>query len=283
MDATLAGWQLTGLVLLAALMHASWNAVAKSSTDPLLNMTVITSVGGMVSALALPFLAFPEPAAWPYIATSAALHVIYQLLLVWSYSLGDLSQVYPIARGLAPLGVTALAAFTAREIPTAAQSVGLALASAAIVSLSFVGRSGPSSRAAVRSALLTALLISSYTVVDGLGARSAGGALRYVAWMYCIYTFPILIVAFIARRGRWLAFLRAEGLRASGAGVLAIVGYATVVFAMSKGAMGPVSALRETSVVIAAFIGSRILNEPFGRPRIVASVVLVAGLLLGRI
>jgi drug/metabolite transporter (DMT)-like permease len=279
----IADWQLTGLVLLAAVVHASWNAIAKSSSDPLLNVTVITSAGGIVSACALPFLPFPEPAAWPFLAVSVVLHLIYQLLLVWSYTIGDLSQVYPIARGLAPLGVTALAALAAREIPSGSQAIGLVIASAAIMSLSLVGRSGPASRAAVRAALLTAVLITSYTVVDGLGARVSGGAIGFVAWMSVLDFFPMLIVALILRRGRVLAFLRAEGPRASAAGVLAILGYGTVVFAMSKGAMGPVSALRETSVVIAAFIGTRLMGEPFGRARVAASAVLVLGLLLGRI
>ncbi len=271
-------WQLAALVVLAALLHATWNALTKAAGDPLLGMTVVSGAGAMVAAAAACFLPVPDPASWPFLALSTAVHVVYQLMLVRGYSLGDLSQVYPIARGLAPLGVAALAAATADEVPGAAQIAGLLLAACAIV---VIGRRGQgASRSAVSTAVLTAVLIAIYTTVDGLGVRRAGSPWSYAAWVLFLYAVPIVAITAWLRSGRIVAFLRAEGLRPAAGGVMAVTGYAIVLFAMSRGAMATVASLRESSVVFAALLGVRVLGEPFGTRRIVATVVLTLGLML---
>ena len=269
-----------GLVLLAAVLHASWNALTKASRDPLLNMTVVSASGGLAAAAAIPFLPLPAAAAWPYLGVSIVLHFAYHLSLVRSYGLGDLSQVYPIARGLAPLGVAALAAALAEEVPAPRQVAGLLLASGAITSLGWIGRSQRSSTAAVTSALATAAFISGYTVVDGQGVRSAGNPLSYIAWLMFLDTFPILAFALARRRARLGAFLRAEGPRAACGGLMALLGYGIVLWATTRASMAPVAALRETSVVFAALLGARLLREPFGTRRLLASAALALGLAL---
>ena len=271
---------LLALVLLAAGLHASWNASAKSSRDPLLAIAALTASGGLVIGPLIFFLPAPAPASWPFLAASVALHFAYQLFLVRSYSLGDLSQVYPIARGAAPAFAAALAAWAASEIPSLRQCLGLAITSGALFFLGSRGAGGLSSGPAVRSALVTALLISAYTVVDGLGVRRAGDPFSYIVWMALLDAFPILAVGLWVRRGRTVEFLRNEGWRAAAGGIVAMLGYAIVLWVMSQGAIAVVAALRETSVVFAALLGWLLLGEPFGRRRVLASVALVAGLVL---
>ncbi len=275
LDAGLIAW-----VLCAAFLHAAWNAVAKASRDPLLGMAFVSSSAGVLGAVALLFLPLPEPAARPYLAISVVLHFAYQVALVRAYSLGDLSQIYPVARGLAPLGVALLAALAAREVPAPRQALGLLLASGAITSLGWIGRERPRSGAALRAALLTAVLISTYTVVDGLGVRRSGVAASYIAWLLFLDAFPILALALPLRRKQLGSFVRSDGLRTAGGGVMAAVGYGVVLWAMSQGAMAAISALRETGVIFAAGIGALWLGEPFGRHRLAASAVLAAGLVL---
>jgi drug/metabolite transporter (DMT)-like permease len=268
------------LLLLAALIHASWNALNKASRDPLLSMMTLTASGGLAAGCVIPFVPALDPAAWPWLATSALLHFVYQLSLVNAYHLGDLSQVYPIARGVAPLGVALLAAFSAGEVPKPLGALGLGIAAAAIMSLAIVGGRGIASQRAVLAALQTALLISVYTVVDAHGVRSTPVGLSYIVWMSFIDSVPIIAVASVRRRGQVLDFLRSDGPRNVAGGLLATLGYGIVMAAMAHGAMASVAALRETSVIFAALIGTRLLREPFGGLRTLASIALAGGLLL---
>jgi len=275
--------EVVALVLLSALLHAGWNAITKSSSDPLVNMAVVTASGGLLAGALIPLTPTIDASAFPYLAASACLHFVYQITLVRAYRFGDLSQVYPIARGIAPLGVALLAALLAREIPSARQAMGLAIASASIMSLGLIGRGHARSRTAVWLALTTGTLIGAYTFVDGLGVRAGGHASSYIAWMFFIDSFPIAATALLRRRGQVAVFLRSEGLRASVGGMMAIAGYGAVLWAMSRGAMAPVASLRESSVLVAAVIGTRLLGEPFGAQRILAAAGTLVGLLLVQI
>jgi uncharacterized membrane protein len=243
-------------------------------------MMTLTASGGLAAGCFIPFLPPLDPAAWPWLAASLVLHFVYQLSLVSAYQLGDLSQVYPIARGVAPLGVALLAAFTAAEIPSLLGGVGLAIATAAIMSLAVTGRQGIGSRRAVFAALQTAVLISLYTVVDAHGVRATSNRFSYITWMALVDSVPIVITGIVCRRGEVLDFLRTDGTRNIVGGLLATLGYSIVMAAMAQGAMASVAALRETSVIFAALIGTRVLGEPFGASRVVASVALAGGLIL---
>jgi drug/metabolite transporter (DMT)-like permease len=272
--------QVIALVLVSALLHAGWNAITKSSSDPLLNIAIVTSSGGLIAGAMIPLTPTLNPAAFPYLLCSAVLHFVYQLTLVRAYRYGDLSQVYPIARGVAPLGVATLAALLAQEIPSARQAFGLAVASASIMSLGMIGREHARSRTAVGLALITGTLIGMYTFIDGMGVRAGGHASSYISWMFFVDSFPILIASLVRRRGRVKEFVRTEWPRACMGGLMAITGYGAVLWAMSRGAMAPVASLREASVLIAAVIGTRMLGEPFGRQRVLAAAGTVVGLLL---
>ena len=269
------------LVLLAALCHAGWNAVVKIGGDRLVVIAVVNMVGAGVALLALPFVAVPAPAAWPWLVASLLVHLLYYYCLVRQYRVGDLSHVYPLSRGLSPLLVAAGAALVAGETMPATALAGLALSSLGIVSLAFDG--GPPWRRDARPALYaitTALVIAAYTLVDGMGVRRSGDAAGYVAWLFLLDGIPIAVLAW-RRRGREMRGILAREWRKSlFGGVLAITAYGLVIWAMSVGPMAQVSALRESSVIFAALIGVVVLGESFGARRVTAAVLVTAGLVI---
>ncbi|MFC4494263.1 EamA family transporter [Streptomyces ovatisporus] len=285
-------------VLAAAVTHASWNALAHHIEDQLIAFTLVGS-GGALCGLVLAFsVPAPAAAAWPPLLLSAALHVVYQLLLMRSFGLGDFGQMYPIARGTAPLVVTVLAAVFLHEWPDVWQSTGVALATAGLLGVALWGirrerpadgpaRSGPepSPRAvsrlpALSAAVATGLAIASYTVIDGVGVRASGSALSYVAWLMLLEGVPIPVYALLTRRGALRARLRPVALRGLTAGALSVVAYGLVLWAQTRAPLAPVAALRESSIIAGAVIGALFFKERFGTPRVAASVLMVGGIAL---
>ena len=277
MPVTLEG-PVIGLVLLAALLHASWNGITKASGDPMLTLWVVTFTGSVIGGVATLFVDFPHRDAWPYLAASMVLHFAYEMFLVSAYRLGDLSQVYPIARGLAPCVVAGLAAVFVGEVLDAKQSAGLAIAAISIGSLARSGRGAGGAAAAV--AVGTGLLIAGYTFIDGQGVRLGGDPFNFIAWSFFLHALPFTVVVLVRRRRRFPSFLRSGARAALAGGAMATLAYAIVLWALGQGGMAHVSALRETSVLIAALIGTRLLGEPFGGRRVAASVGVVLGIAL---
>lgn len=268
-----------GVVLLAALLHASWNAMLHGNRDRFLSMTWMSIAIGVVSLVAVVWLPLPAPAAWPYVIASGLVHVVYNVSLVRSYRRGDLAQAYPIARGSSPLLVTLGAALFAHEGIGALRVLGIALISAGIMALALRGRHV--SRAGALAALTTGVTIAVYTVIDGIGVRLSGDQpFAYTAWMFLFYWFMPLI--FIVRRGAaaiWKPVFAApmSVFSSIAGGLVSIAAYGIVIWAMQSGEMGAVSALRETSVVFAALIGRVFLREHVDARRWIACVVVAAG------
>jgi drug/metabolite transporter (DMT)-like permease len=269
------------LVLLAAVMHATWNAVLKANGERFLTFTIMAATGTGLGIMAAPFVAVPEAATWPYLIASALIHTGYSVFLLRTYRHGDLSQVYPLARGTAPLAITVLAAFFAGEVPNSAGLTGVALISLGIVSLMFAGgRARGTALKPVLLALVTTLFIASYTVVDGLGLRGAASPWSFIVWLNILVGIPFMIgTAFFAPRefGR---FLRTGWKPGFAGGVLSVVAYAIVLYALGQGAMAHVSALRETSVLFAALIGMVAFGEPLGWRRVACAIAIVAGMIV---
>lgn len=268
-------------VLVAALLHAVWNALVKSGGDRLLTLAAVNSTGAL-AAIPLVMLAdLPAPASWPWLLLSSLLHCGYYFFLIKAYSAGDLAHVYPLARGTAPLLVTGGAALLADEYLPGLGVVGIVVASAGIVSLAFEG--GPPWRRDSRAlwfALATSLFISGYTVVDGIGVRLADSPLGYIGWLFLIDGLPLAIYALWRRAGVIRPFLRRERWRCLGGGLASMVAYGLVIWAMSLGAMGMVSALRETSVLFAVLIGIFMLGERLTLRRLAAAAAVCAGVAL---
>ena len=269
------------LILSAAVMHAVWNAFVKMDGDRLMTMAVVISTTGLLAPLLL--LIGPPPAleSWPYILLSVLLNNAYFLFLIEAYRFGDLSQVYPIARGSAPLLVAVGAALFANEQLSVVELAGVFIISAGTISL--IWRSGLRVEAEKRSiifALLTGLMIASYTIIDGIGVRLSGNPAAYIGWLFILSPLPIASIAIIRRRGEALVYIRNNWKLAVLAGGLNLGSYGLSIWALSLAAMAHVSAMRETSVIIAALIGTQLLGESFGKRRILAAMVVATGVIL---
>lgn len=266
-------------VLVAAITHASWNAIAHGIKDQVLAFTLVGGGGAVCAAVLAPFAPLPAGGAWPYLLTSVVIHMAYQYLLMKSFSLGDFGQVYPIARGIAPLVVTVLAAVLLGEVPDAGQTAGVLVASVGLAGAALWGmRGGRQQLPAVAAAVGTGLTIASYTVVDGVGVRASGSALGYVSWLLLLQGALIPLAAFAVRRGELLGQLRPVALRGLLGGGLSVLAYGLVLWAQTRAELAPVAALRETSIIAGAVIGAVLFKERLGRPRIVAAALVVAGI-----
>jgi len=278
----------TLVVLLAAITHASWNAIAHGIKDQLLAFGLI-GVGGVIVAIPLVILApLPRAACWPYLAASIAIHVLYNLLLMRSYRYGDFGQVYPLARGTSPLVVTVLAALFVHERPSLPQLAGVLVVSAGLATLVLAGRAArpgrQPGRASARPALLaavgTGLTIAAYTTVDGVGVRASGSPVGYIGWLMLLESLGVPLFALVRRRAVIVAQPRRIVLSGLLAGALSVLAYGLVLWAQTRGALAPIAALRETSVIFAAIIGTVAFREPFGRKRIAATIAVSVGIVL---
>lgn len=265
------------IVLFAALLHASWNALLKGGTDRLWSMTIMGVATSLTCAAILPFLPVPHAASWAYLAGSAVLHIGYNIFLIRAYRSGEFGSAYPIARGSSPLMVTLGAALVANETPTVLGMSGIALVSGGIISLAFRGRRLPES--GIFYALGTGLFIAAYSVTDGIGGRVSASPVSYTLWMCLLWGLTAVPVYWLRRRDTHLwRGARLTGLAALG-GMVSLVAYGIVIFAMTRAPMGSVSALRETSVVFAVLLGRLFFAEALTPRRTVSVLVIAAGAL----
>jgi drug/metabolite transporter (DMT)-like permease len=269
----------TAAVLLAAVTHASWNAIAHQITDKLVGFTLIAGGGMLIGLAMVPFVPFPAAEAWPYLIGSAVIHVVYYVLLMKSFRLGDFGQAYPIARGTAPLVVTLLAAVFAHEVPDGWAAAGIVVSCAGLTGVALWGLRGRRPNwAAIGAALATGLSIAAYTVVDGLGVRASGSSLAYIAWLMAVEGVAVPAYALYHWRGELLGVLRpfaAVGLLGA---ALSVAAYGLVLWAQTKAELAPIAALRESSIIVGAAIGAVFFKERFGAPRIAAAGLLVVGI-----
>ncbi|KQX57895.1 MULTISPECIES: EamA family transporter [unclassified Streptomyces] len=271
----------TFAVLVAAVTHAGWNALAHHIKDQLLSFTLISGGGALLGLAAAVFVPLPAAGAWPYLVTSALLHVGYMVLLMRSFTLGDFGQMYPIARGTAPLAVTVLAAVLLHEVPGGGQLLGVAVACAGLTGLALWGIRGKGAKPhwpALAAAGATGLSIALYTVVDGVGVRASGTSLGYIAWLMVLEGLAIPAYALWTRRAALLPQLRPYAARGLLGAALSVTAYALVLWAQTKAPLAPVAALRESSIIVGAAIGAVFFKERFGTPRIAAAGLMVAGI-----
>jgi drug/metabolite transporter (DMT)-like permease len=270
------------LVLLAAVLHATWNAFVKAGGDRLAVMALTMGLPALPCALALPFVTPPLPASWPFLFGSIVVHTAYFASLLYAYRHGDLSQVYPIARGGAPVIVALGAWLLAGERLGLQETMGVLTVSGGIVSLAWRGGEPQRAGAAVAIvlALMTACAIGLYSIIDGLGVRSAGTAAGYILWLFALEGLPFAGYALWRRRGRLGAAFGPSLRPGIVAAVISSLAYGIVIWAMSVAPMAQIVALRETSVVMAAAIGALFLGEPFGRRRVAAAAVVALGAVL---
>jgi drug/metabolite transporter (DMT)-like permease len=262
------------LALFAAIMHATWNAFLRTGADRLWSVTVMSFSSTLV---AVPFAIFhlPLPSAWPYVVASACLQVAYSVFLVAAYRNGELGQIYPIVRGSVPLLVTLGGTLLVHQYPTVPQAIGVILIAVGIMSFS-LGK-GRGEITSILFGLATGIFIASYATVDAIGVRTAGSSESYVAWVLVIYGI-FLPATFVVLRGKLIVdFMAMETVKALGGGFIAMISYGIIVAAYAFGPAGPITAIRETSVVFAALIGRIFLGETLRPRRIVGCAIVAVG------
>ncbi len=264
-----------GAALLSALIHASWNAALKGGRGDRIADAFLIAVGGILTwAVIAAIWGAPCAEAWPYLAASVLIHLVYWYTLFNAYDVGDMSHIYTLSRGSAPMLVAFGAALTAYEIPPPVKMAGVALVSVGVLCVGF------SPRAPMKAtlwALGIGLCISAYSLVDALGARMAGDALVYVAWTSGIMGVPMIAFAYW-RRGRKLwTDAMVQPIRGLAIGVISFLGYGLVLWAQTFAPIAQVTALRETSVVFGALIAFIFLRERLGLRRWIGAVIVAAG------
>ncbi|MFD9596508.1 EamA family transporter [Kitasatospora sp. NPDC059973] len=266
-------------VLTAAVLHAVWNGLAHRIRDKLVGFALINLTYTACAVVLVALNPLPAAGAWPYLLASVAMQVSSQLLLLRAYRLGDFGQMYPIARGSAPLLVAVLSVTVLGQALGGGELVGVLVISCGLIGLAFArGIPGRAQLPALTAAAGTGVMIASYTVLDGSGVRHAGTVGGYVAWLFLLQGPCLALIAGI-RRGRGL-LVGAGPVVPVGivGGALSLTAYGLVVWAQSRGSLAAVAALRETSIVIAALIATVVFRERLGRLRMAASATVLAGI-----
>jgi drug/metabolite transporter (DMT)-like permease len=266
---------LYALILLAAVAHATWNALVKSAIDRLLTMAVIRLVGLVFGLAVLPFVPWPGDTALMWLGLACVANFAYHALLIQSYRVGDLSLVYPLARGSAPvlLALTAFIAIDERLAP--AQIAAVMLITGGILAL-VIGKGNDWTT--VGFALATGISIATYSFFGGLGVRSSPSVLGFQAWLEILTGLGMLIFAAISRCGQIRVFVRTGGGTGLLAGVLSVSGYLVFLAAAKVLPLAPVAALRECSLIFGTIIGAVLLKEGFGLRRVTAATLVTSGI-----
>jgi drug/metabolite transporter (DMT)-like permease len=262
---------------LAAVAHATWNALIKNAADRMLMMGAIRLVGLLFGLAVLPFVPWPSHTTWIWLALASAATFAYYGLLIESYRIGDLSQVYPLARGSAPVLLAPIAFVVIDERLAPAQIAAVALITGGVFVL-MIGKGGD--RMAVGFALATGISIATYSFLGGLGVRSSASVLGFQAWLEILTGVGMLAFVAIRRPGRIRAFARTSGGIGLFAGALSVGGYLAFLAAAKVLPLAPVAALRECSLIFGTVIGAVLLKEPFGARRIAAAGLVTSGVIV---
>ena len=269
----------TALVLVAALLHATWNTLIKFSGERLLVIACMDSVALLFVLLAVGFVSLPPLEIWPWIIASALFELLYRYLLIQAYRVGDLGLVYPLMRGLSPLVVLALTLVFAGEVLSTQQIVGILLIPFGMLCLLWQGGGGerlPWSMLPVVA--LIGLCIGCYTFLDGQALRRWSHPLDYLVWLTLLSAWPFPLLAMVRKRAAFSLFWRTQWQLGLSVGLCVLLSYALVLWAMQLGSIAEAAALREVSVILVVLFGMRYLKEPFGRPRLIACGLVLIGM-----
>jgi phosphonate utilization associated putative membrane protein len=281
-------WFIVGAVLVGAVLHASWNALIKSGQDKALDTALIHILGCGVGVVLVALVGLPRSEAWPWLAGSMVIHIGYYITLVGAYRHGELGFSYPIMRGTAPLLVAMLSGHLIGERLPLAAWLGVAGISTGVllIGLTRSNVESGSRRHALAYALANAAIIAAYTIVDGLGVRSSGNALQYVALLFMLDGLPYFTIVMWQRRAALapsIAFMRQRWPVALVGSCASLGAYTIALWAMTKAPVASVAALRETSVLFATLIGVLMLKERFRFQRFLGTGAVVAGVMALRL
>lgn len=266
------------IVLVAALAHAIWNGLVKNSEDKLLSLTFVRFIGMTLGIIIIATQPSIDMSVLPYVLLASSIHFVYFYCLINTYKLGDFSQVYPISRGLAPLLVLFFGVFVVQDNLTSWQIMGILLI---CVGLMYLASSKQKiALAPLIFAVATAFCIAAYTLVSGVGVRLSDSFLVYAAWLELVTGAGVLVFSFIKRGKETVSYGIRNWKYGTLTGILSIGGYSAALWAMTKVPISSVAALRETSIIFAALIGGFVLKEKCAFGRVVASCIVVPGIIL---
>jgi drug/metabolite transporter (DMT)-like permease len=263
------------VVISAALLHAGWNAIVKSAGDKFLTTIMVTAAAAALSAALLPFLPAPAPSSLPYAGASALLQIVYFLLIARTYQIADMSQAYPLMRGTAPLIVALLSVLRMGESLSPIAWSGVIGISLGIFSIALDNRR--KNRRGVYLALLNALVIASYTLIDAAGVRRSGAPAAYTLWVFLLTGLPLTLWAFAARRYNFVSYVGRHWRLGIAGGIGATASYGLALWAMTVAPIAVVAALRETSILFGTVIAALVLKEHIGPRRVIAACVIACG------
>ena len=281
-------WPIVAAVLCGALLHASWNALIKSGHDKALDTALVHFLGALVALPLMLWAGAPPRAAWPFIGASLVIHIGYYIALAGAYQHGELGLTYPIMRGFAPMLVALASGLFIGEAPSPIAWLGIV---GITLGVALVGLAHPGEalhhRKALMFAFANAAIIALYTVVDGRGVRASviddHGAIRYVMTLFVLdgIAYPLLVWGRRSAAGRReiVAYARRRWPVAALGGSASIGSYAIALWAMTRAPVASVAALRETSVLFAAVIGTVALKERFGPQRALGTCVIAGGVM----
>ena len=264
-----------GVVLFAAALHATWNAIVKGSSDKLLTAALVTGSAGVLAVLILPFLEAPAPASWPFILASTVFQICYFRLLALNYQRSEMSLAYPIMRGTAPLIVTLVSVlFLQVDLPPLA-GVGIVVICTGVLSMAI--SHGRGNGRSVALALLNACVIAGYTLIDGEGVRRSDAPASYTLWLY-VLTGPTLVIwTMVTHRRKFIPYARANWQYGLIGGIGTATSYGLALWAMTMAPVAVVSALRETSILFGVLLSATVLRERVDRRRIIAVCIIATG------
>ena len=271
-------WPVVGAVLFAALLHASWNALVKSSQDKDLDMATIHLIGSFMAIPLVALVGWPKAEAWPFIAASVVIHIGYYLALTGAYRHGDLGLTYPLMRGVAPLLVALSATFTLGETLSPLAWAGVIGISCGVLVLG-LNRHALEAPKAVAFALANAVIIAVYTVVDGLGVRASDNALQYVATLFLFDGWPFALLMFATRGPALGRYARHRWPLATIGACASLGSYGIALWAMTRAPVATVAALRETSVLFAVLLGVWFLKESLTPRRVFGAAIISCGVM----
>ncbi|MBT2767485.1 EamA family transporter [Stenotrophomonas sp. ISL-67] len=265
-------------VLVAGLLHASWNAIVKRGSDTLFTTVLVTGSAALIAALCLPFVAAPDPRSWPWLAMSTVLQAGYYVLVARTYRLTDMSAAYPLMRGCAPIVVALLGGVLLGE-----RLPGVAWAGIGLICVGILCMAHGIVRRQMWLPLIVAGVIATYTMVDAWGARQSGSAVGYTLWLFLLSGLPLPIWALCTRVPQLSAYARANWGYGVVGGVGTLTSYGVVLWAMTQAPVAMISALRETSILFGVLISALVLRERVTRRRWMAAGLIVAGAVLLRL
>lgn len=270
-------------VLGAALLHATWNACIKTGTSKQTSMLIMTVWQGVIGGLVVVWRPLPEAEVWPWLFASGVVHMFYQLFLAYAYEQGDLSRVYPLARGAAPMLVLVASVFALPDVVTLSEYIGVVVIGCGIGCMAWGALASGESRSLIPYALGAACATAAYTVIDGVGARIGGDPITYVGWLLLMAAF-FYLPAILVLKGRSIVRANARDWQIGAfTGTASLAAYSIAVWAMAVAPIALVAALRETSILFAMLIGWLVFGDKMDRLKILAGSLIVLGVVMTRL